>query len=109
MIPTLYEENETDFISNGLGRLTDAVSCVVTQNNKGVYELSMEYPLDGVHADDVTNNRFIYAVTERGKTAQPFRIRSIEKMMNGKMKVTARHICYDLAYYACKAFGQVKG
>ena len=106
MIPTLYEENETDFISNGLGRLTDAVSCVVTQNNKGVYELSMEYPLDGVHADDVTNNRFIYAVTERGKTAQPFRIRSIEKMMNGKMKVTARHICYDLAYYACKAFGQ---
>ena len=106
MIPTLYEEYETQYISNGLGRLSDAISCVITQNKSGTYELVMEYPLDGIHVEDITNNRIIYAKPERGKSPQPFKIRNIEKTLNGRMKVIARHTCYDLNYYACKEFGQ---
>lgn len=106
MIPTLYEEYETEYISNGLGRLSDAISCVITQNKAGTYELVMQYPLDGIHADEITNNRIIYAVPERGKNPQPFRIRNVEKTLNGRMNVIARHNCYDLNYYACKEFGQ---
>lgn len=106
MIPILYEEGESEFLSNGLGRLTDAISCVITQNNSGAYELVLEYPQDGIHAGEITNNRIIYAKPERGKANQPFRVRNIEKTIEGKMKVTARHNCYDLNYYACKAFGQ---
>lgn len=106
MIPTLYEEYETEYISNGIGRLSDAISCVITQNKSGTYELVMQYPLDGIHAEEITNNRIIYAVPERGKNPQPFRIRNVEKTLNGKMNVIARHNCYDLNYYACKEFGQ---
>lgn len=108
MIPTLYSENTTQFTTNGLGRLSDAISCAITQNKTGTYELVMEYPLDGIHAEEITNNRIIYAKPERGKTNQPFRIRNIEKNLNGRMKITARHNCYDLNYYACRQFGQVE-
>ena len=108
MIPTLYPENTTQFTTNGLGRLTDAISCSIKQNKTGTYELTMEYPLDGIHAELITNNRIIYAKPERGKTDQPFRIRNIEKNLNGRMKITARHNCYDLNYYACRQFGQVE-
>lgn len=106
MIPTLYEEYEDVFISNGLGRLSDAISCVITQNKAGTYELVMVYPLDGIHAVEITNNRIIYAKPERGKAPQPFKIRNIEKTLDGRMTITARHNCYDLNYYACKEFGQ---
>ena len=106
MIPVLYEEYETEYISNGLGRLSDAISCIITQNKAGTYELVMQYPLDGIHANEITNNRIIYAVPERGKGPQPFKIRNIEKTIDGKMSVTARHNCYDLNYYACRQFGQ---
>ena len=106
MIPVLYEEYETEYISNGLGRLSDAISCIITQNKAGTYELVMQYPLDGIHANEITNNRVIYAVPERGKGPQPFKIRNIEKTIDGKMSVTARHNCYDLNYYACRQFGQ---
>lgn len=106
MIPTLYEEYEDIFLSNGIGRLSDAISCVITQNKAGAYELVMDYPLDGIHADEITNNRIIYAKPERGKGSQPFKIRNIEKTLDGRMKITARHNCYDLNYYACKQFGQ---
>ena len=106
MIPVLYEEYETEYISNGLGRLSDAISCIITQNKAGTYELVMQYPLDGIHANEITNNRIIYAVPERGRGPQPFKIRNIEKTIDGKMNVTARHNCYDLNYYACRQFGQ---
>lgn len=108
MIPTLYEEYETQYISNGLGRLSDAISCVITQNNSGIYELNMEYPIDGLHAEEITNNRIIYAQPEKNKGPQPFRIRNIEKTIDRKMAITARHNCYDLNYYACKQFGEIE-
>lgn len=31
MIPILYAASETDFTTNGIGLLTDAVSCTVTE------------------------------------------------------------------------------
>ncbi len=38
MIPIIYESSETDFISNGLGRLRDCMSCEVTEERNGIYE-----------------------------------------------------------------------
>lgn len=108
MIPILFETNGTDFTSNGIGRLTDAISCVITQNNEGTYELEMVYPITGIYANEITNNRCIYAKPERGKGNQPFIIRNIEKTIDGKMKITARHKCYDLSYYACLQFGKAE-
>lgn len=35
MIPILYAASETDFTTNGIGLLTDAVSCTVTEERNG--------------------------------------------------------------------------
>ena len=74
MIPILYEANEVAFTSNGLGRLRDCISCVVTEERNGIYECDFEYPVDGAkydliqigrivgvsHDDSVTSREIIY-------------------------------------------------
>jgi phage-related protein len=49
MIPCLYKETETAFTTNGIGKLCDALSCLVTEKRNGAYELKMEYPSFGIH------------------------------------------------------------
>ena len=47
MIPVLFESTETKFdtsVSNGLGRLYEATSCICTEKRNGEYYLTMEYP-----------------------------------------------------------------
>lgn len=96
MIPVLYEANETQYTTNGIGRLADAVSCVVTEERNGAYELSMEYPSDGIHFSDITEDRIIFAKPSDNGTAQPFRIYRISKPMNGVVTIDAEHISYLL-------------
>ena len=38
MIPILFEKDETQFDNNGLGRLRDMISCIVTEERNGIYE-----------------------------------------------------------------------
>ena len=40
----LYPSTETEFQNNGLGALSDAISCTVTEERNGMYELEMQYP-----------------------------------------------------------------
>ena len=87
MIPILYESTETNFTSNGLGRLPDATECIVTEERNGAYELRMMYPIDGLHFSDIQISRFIYAVPADGKGKQPFRIYSISKPLDGIVEI----------------------
>ena len=52
MIPCLYGPDETLFESNGIGKLCDAISCIVTEKRNGSYELQMSYPADGLHPSE---------------------------------------------------------
>lgn len=54
----LFDQNEQAFISNGLGALPDAASCVVTEERNGEYEIEMEYPLTGRHFHDIQKGGF---------------------------------------------------
>ena len=47
MIPILYDVGETRFESNGLGRLADCLSCMVTEERNGIYECKFSYPVTG--------------------------------------------------------------
>ena len=98
MIPILFAANESYFTSNGLGRLSDAISCIVTEERNGIYELEMVYPETGVHASEIDMNMFIYAKPAVFGTEQIFRIYKITKPLNKQFKVYAQHISYDLAY-----------
>lgn len=98
MIPVLFDKTEYQFQTNGLGRLSDAISCIVTEERNGQYELAMEYPEGGKHASELETDRIIWCKPAVYETEQPFRIYKITKTLNKRIKVQAQHISYDLAY-----------
>ena len=97
MIPILFSENSTTFTSNGLGPLADAISCQVKEERNGIYELRMEYPITGVHYEDIKETRIILARPFDGGTPQPFIIYKISRPTNGVVTVDAEHISYRLS------------
>lgn len=104
MIPILFSENSTVFTSNGIGRLSDAISCVVTEERNGQYELQMVYPSTGKHFEDINLRAIIVAKPSTGTDNQPFRIYNISKPINGKVTINAQHISYDLTKNVCMPF-----
>lgn len=93
----LYQETEREFVNNGLGALSDATSCIVTEERNGAFELEMIYPITGIHYDEIKNNRILMAKPNPIDQEQPFRIYQISKPMNGLVTVNAAHISYDLS------------
>lgn len=93
----LYPATENEFANNGYGVLSDAVSCIVTEERNGAYELEMQYPLTGIHYAQIKNNCIILAKPNVTDVPQPFRIYRISKPLNGIITVSAAHISYDLA------------
>ena len=74
MIPILYEKDETAFENNGLGRLRDCISCVVTEERNGVYELSLTYPVTGPMFSELAVDRLIKAKPNDTSELQLFKI-----------------------------------
>lgn len=97
MKPILYESSEKQFATNGIGTLADAISCTVIEERNDSYELEMEYPLGGVHYDEIRNNRIILAMPSDGQKTQPFRIFKITRPIGGVVKIYAVHLSYDLS------------
>ena len=96
MTPVLFPADATSFATQGLGALSDAISCTVVEDRNGVFELEMQYPQTGVHFADISDRCIITAIPSPWRTAQPFRIYRITKPMNGVCTIYARHITYDL-------------
>lgn len=106
MIPILFDKTEKNFTSQGLGSLTDAISCTVTEQRNGEFELEMKYPIAGIHYADITYSRYILAVPADGETAQPFEIYKISRPIGGTVTISARHVSYQLSYIATIPNGQ---
>ena len=97
MKPILFPSTATEFNTHGLGVLTDAISCTVTEERNGAFELTMQYPGTGVHFDEITDRCIIYAIPSPYRAPQPFRIYRITRPMDGIIMVYAQHITYDLS------------
>ena len=104
MKPVLYSSTETAFTSNGLGVLNDCVSAVVLEERNGAYELTMEYPADGIHFSDISARCIILAKPNPTDSPQPFRIYRITKPIGGIVTIYAQHISYDLSGVAVSPF-----
>ena len=97
MIPILYESYETDFNTNGLGRLRDCISCVVTEERNGVYECDFNYPVSGVYFDRIQLGMIIMVRHDDTDDVQPFDIVSYTKPIEGVVTFHAVHISYRLS------------
>ena len=94
MIPILYEPYETEFTSNGLGRLRDCISCVVTEERNGVYECDFEYPVGGFNYDRIQLGCIVAVEHDDTDDVQPFDIVSCSRPINGVVSFHAVHISY---------------
>lgn len=96
MTPRLYD-GSTGFNGNGIGALPDCVSCTVTEQRNGSFELALEYPVDGLHYESLRQRALVRAKPNPFAEEQYFRIYKISRPMNGIVTVYARHISYDLS------------
>lgn len=107
MKPILYDADRTSFpagVDNGLGVLADAMSCKVTQELNGQYELELHYPVEGIHYGEIALRAILRATVGPDGKLQPFRVYRIVPGMNGTATIYARHIAYDLGGYVVSPF-----
>ena len=95
--PILYSATETNFGHNGIGILSSCVSCEVTEEANGIFELSMTYPMGGIHYGEISERVIIKAKADQFRDPQLFRVYAISKPMHGIVTVLAEHISYDLS------------
>lgn len=102
--PILYNPTETDFNNNGIGILSDCVSCLVTEEANGLFELSMKYPMTGIHFESIKDRSVIKAKADQFREPQLFRVYGKSKPMSGIVSVVAEHISYDLSGISVSPF-----
>lgn len=99
MIPKLYPQDQRVFDSMGIGPLSDAISCYVNEVRNGEFELTMVYPIGGIHYEDIEDKKIIYCSHEYGKPNEPFRIyRTFKNSDDLTITVHARHVSYELNF-----------
>lgn len=115
MIPELYDEMsglitpsnppviadpdavKAQIPSHRIGYLVDTISCVVTEERNGLYEVLLTYPVTGALFDEIIPGRAVMAKPNPADEPQLFRIYKTSKVLRGIMTVNARHISYDLS------------
>lgn len=98
MIPILYDTNEMAFANNGLCRLRDCISAIVTEERNGIYELDFEYPITGANYDLIQLGRIVAVTHDDTGDVQPFDIVSYTKPIDGVVTFHCTHISYRLTY-----------
>ena len=93
----IYDKKTTkgNFETNGLGVLDEVISCFITEELNGDYELELEYSAKRRKAKHLEEWNILKV------DGQLFRIYRVEKISKEIkiIKVWAKHIFYDLLYY----------
>lgn len=102
--PRLYSPTAAAWDTNGLGALSDCISCVVEETLNGPFELEMQYRLNGLHYADITLRSIILAKPNPTARPQPFRVYKISRPINGVVTINAQHLSYDLSGIVIEPF-----
>ena len=102
--PRLYPPTAAAWDTNGLGALSDCISCVVEETLNGPFELEMQYRLNGLHYADITLRSIILAKPNPTARTQPFRVYKISRPINGVVTINAQHLSYDLSGIVIEPF-----
>ena len=95
--PILYENAASDYDTNGLGALSDALTCIVNRTFNQFPTLQMTYKRNGIHAKDLQEGHIIMTDIGPDLIHQKFRINQIQKSTDNLI-VNATHIAGDIAY-----------
>lgn len=95
MYPILYEANETEFESNGIGML-QCTKCHVTEERNGIYECEFEIPTTALHYEAIKIGRIVLAPHDETKDMQPFEIYRKSLPIDGVVTFNAHHVSYKL-------------
>lgn len=104
MIPKLFAPSATSFTTNGIGSLPELISCEVTEERNGIYELEAQISIEARHYSDITHSAIIGAVPCDGGEVQGFRIYKITRPINGIVTIKARHISGQLSNIPVRPF-----
>lgn len=104
MIPILYDRSETDYTTNGVGRLSDCIRCTVTEERNGIYECEFEYPITGIHYSDIEEGKIVVCTHDNNGDLQPFDIYKRTIPIDGVVTFYAHHISYRLLNVMVKPF-----
>lgn len=102
--PRLYPPTAAAWDTNGLGALSDCISCVAEETLNGPFELEMQYRLNGLHYADITLRSIILAKPNPTARPQPFRVYKISRPINGVVTINAQHLSYDLSGIVIEPF-----
>ena len=97
--PILYENASQDSDTNGIGALSDTLSCNVVRTRNQFPTLQLTYKRDGIYAKALQNGRIIMSDMGPDLVHQKFRINQIQKSVDS-IVVNATHIAGDIAYNA---------
>jgi len=101
---TLFPSSSTNFETNGVGSLRDAISCSVSEGRNSEYELELQYPITGSYYSEIFLRSIVFAKPNPYTEPQPFRIYNISKPINGIVTINAQHISYDLSGFPVSPF-----
>ena len=108
MNPILFAKDATQLNTNGIGRL-EAISCIVTEERNGVFELEMTIAETALHAAEIEMQSIIMAKVPDKQNLQAFRVYKLTKPINGIFKVLAQHISYQLSFIPVMPFSVLAG
>ena len=102
MFPVLFDSYAVNFSNNGIGVLSDVITCEVVEELNTSFELEMQYPITGIHCSKIYETCWIKAKSNPYcETPQLFRIYKISKPINGVITIWAEHTTYAADRYVC--------
>ena len=105
MIPVLYQKDEINFTSNGIGRLIDMIDMSVEEELNAVYAIEFVYPVDGRLFDYmIKNGGVVYTTHDEKGDFQAFDIVGHTTELDGRVTFRGEHIRYRLKNYIVKPF-----
>ena len=104
MIPILFDGKATDFSTNGITRLSDTISCVVTEERNGVFELEMVIATTIPYYEEIKEGMLIVAKPNHTQDPQAFEIYEITRPINQRVTIRAHHISYRLSFIPVEPF-----
>lgn len=101
MKPIFNEIYET---SGNYKAMKDVISCEVTEELNGSYELKLTISVEGLYSNEIAVNTYIWAEPNEDDDIQPFRVYRVTKPINGIFTVYAEHISYWMSGFPVKSF-----